>query len=140
MGCRTCGNRDRGRYVEEIGKSEAEQMSREQPTNKFEELNKFNLQYLLSTKKEISDAEFNKFMAGLRNMSDDVRTFQVLTFINIINGEEFSISGQTAEYCICILKKLLDMPEMDAVNIKYPTLKSQINERFLDLESRKIRV
>jgi hypothetical protein len=141
-GCTHCGKaRTTNRYSRELNMKTDIESSDEHIDGRssvFDEMNKYSLSGLISMKAEVQGQEFKKFMDGMRLMSEDVKIFQVMSFLSIINGDEFSITGQSPEYLITLLHKILAMPEMAVVNEKYPLLREKIDERYKIINNSKI--
>lgn len=154
MGCEGCKDKQFNRY-DSRGIPMAEEGRRNMPPpppspeprlvdsapnfeRAYEEVNNYSFDTLLSMKNDVEKKEQERYRSSLKAMSEDLRAIQVLAFVNIINGDEFSATGQSPEYCITFLKNALDLPEMDSVNIRWPNLKDSIKVRYESLLARRI--
>jgi hypothetical protein len=144
MGCTNCGKSTRyEKRTGDIAESEKyERVHDLQPTtNTFlEELNSSSFEQLEEMKKSREVEEYNIFISSAKKLSDDLKASQIATFVDIVNGDKFSPHGQTSEYCLTLLHKLLVMPEFEKVNKRFPNLKQQIDERYESLCKVKIKL
>jgi hypothetical protein len=135
MSCKTCGNKDRYKQSE-IHKSMIEETS---PKDIIQG-SPPSLKELLKSKAIKEEEELRLFKESIGGMGDDLKIFYVINLIKVINGEEFSPNGQSPDYCLELLHKLLGSSEFNVVNNIYPELKGIISSKHSLLISNRIDV
>lgn len=92
----------------------------------FTDMNQYSFETLLAMKRDVEARDLVQFRESLKHMSDSLKALQVLTFVRIYNGEEFSPHGHNPKFCIWFLHNVLGFPEMASVNERFPGLQKQV--------------
>lgn len=106
----------------------------------FDTINSYSLDTLTAMRRDIHIREEAHARDMLSKMSDDLKAFQILTYVSIANGEEFSPQGYSPEHCITLLYKMLGFEETGKIFDKFPGLKEQIIGKYGSLQSNKINI
>jgi len=128
MACNNCGQGTGSRHgVVSEEREETPSGSVPDPYDDvFKEMNQYSFDTLLSMKRDVESRDLLQFRESRKHMSDDLKALQVLTFVRVFNGEEFSPHGHNPKFCIWFLHRVLAFPEMDVVNLRFPSLKEQV--------------
>lgn len=148
MACRGCGDKSSDRYeTTHIGEPEGghephiHQDPRKPPYDElFKEVNKFSLDTLLKMRDDVRYSEEDGFREMLKYMSEDLIALKILTFVKIVNGEEFSKDGHSPQYCLEMLNSMLNFEESSYIFDRFEGLKEQIKEKYLQLVSGRIKI
>ena len=145
MSCTGCGNKERykGMINDTTGMGQGEERVEsklKEEERLFGELNSLTFDELENIKKEADKTFYDGFIKSFNYMSDDFKASQILNLVDIVNGERFSPQGHSPIYCIKLLHELLSLQGFEVINSRFPGLKEQIERRFFEIQSNKLKV
>lgn len=142
MPCDNCGGKQTAQRYAGVPAAEAGKDRHISDMPPYEEvlkdLNQYSLKTLLSMKEDNRAAEEARFHESIRYMSEALKTAQVMTYVSIANGDDFSLQGHSPEYCVGLLYRMLDLPEMAFIEGKFPGLKERVSLRYAEIQSKRI--
>jgi hypothetical protein len=138
MSCTNCGNKSRYKDMinDKDGVGDVEQ--RVYNEQSFKELNNMSFEDLETMKKGVDSSFYESFINSFSNMSDSLKTFQLINLIDVVNGERFSPQGYSPKYCIKLLNTLLSLDSFSFAQKKFPNLKGQVEKLFSEIQRNKI--